>query len=186
MDRFIAEATPLAGLLQLRRLPRADARGYLERLYDQADLAGVFGARTVRQVNRTLTRKQGAVRGMHLQVGGHAEAKLVTCVRGKVFDVAVDLRHGSATFLHWHGVVLDGEASESLFIPEGFAHGFQTLTGDCEMLYLHTADYAPGAEMGLHPEDAALAIAWPGEITDMSARDASHPRIDASFKGVLT
>lgn len=186
MDRFIAETTPLAGLLQLRRLPRADARGYLERLYDQTDLAGIFGERVVRQVNRTLTRKQGTVRGMHLQAGEHADAKLVTCVKGKVFDVAVDLRHGSETFLRWHGVVLDGEGGESLFIPEGFGHGFQTLTDDCEMLYLHTAAYEPGAEIGIHPEDVALAIAWPWEITDMSARDASHPRIDASFKGVLT
>ncbi|SFF42444.1 dTDP-4-dehydrorhamnose 3,5-epimerase [Dyella marensis] len=186
MDRFVVEPTPLPGLLQLRRLPRADARGYLERLYDQADLSGVFGDRVVRQVNRTLTRKKGAVRGMHLQMGKHAEAKLVTCVRGKVFDVAVDLRQGSGTFLHWHGVLLDGDGSESLFIPEGFAHGFQTLTDDCEMLYLHTAAYEPGAEMGVHPEDTAIAIAWPGEITDMSVRDGSHPRIDASFKGVLT
>lgn len=186
MDRFVIEATPLAGLLQLARLPRSDARGYLERLYDQTDLSGVFGERVVRQVNRTLTRNLGAVRGMHLQVGAHADAKLVTCVKGKVFDVAVDLRESSSTFLHWHGVVLDGEGCESLFIPEGFAHGFQTLTGGCEMLYLHTAAYAPDAEMGVHPQDPAIAIDWRGPITDLSARDASHPLLDASFKGVLT
>jgi dTDP-4-dehydrorhamnose 3,5-epimerase len=186
MDRFIVEATPLAALLQLRRLPRVDDRGYLDRLYDRADLAGILGDRVIRQVNRTLTRKRGTVRGMHLQVGEHADAKLVTCVKGKVFDVAVDLRQGSVTFLHWHGVVLDGERGESLFIPEGFAHGFQTLADNCEMLYLHTAAYEPGAEMGIHPEDTVLAIAWPEKITDMSARDAFHPCIDASFKGVLT
>lgn len=98
---------------------------------------------------------------MHFQRTPHAEMKLVSCVRGLVFDVAVDLRRGSPTFLRWHSELLSADNHKTLVIPEGFAHGFQTLTDDCEMLYLHTTAYAPDAEAGLNPQDARLAIAWP-------------------------
>ena len=97
-----------------------------------------------------MTASRGTVRGMHFQHPPHAETKFVSCLRGEVFDVAVDLRNGSPTFLHWHAEILSADNHRTLVIPEGFAHGFQTLSDDCEMLYFHTAAYNPEAEGGLN------------------------------------
>ena len=122
---------------------------------------------------------------MHFQYAPHAEMKFVACLRGAVFDVAVDLRSGSSTFLHWYTTILNAYNQKSLLIPEGFAHGFQALTDDCELLYLHTAAHASEAEDGLHPQDPRLAIIWPLPITEMSVRDVSHPNITHDFQGIL-
>jgi dTDP-4-dehydrorhamnose 3,5-epimerase len=121
---------------------------------------------------------------MHFQHPPHVEMKLVSCLRGEVFDVAVDIRRDSATFLHWHGELLSDTNHKSLLIPEGFAHGFQSLTPNCELLYLHTAAYVPDAAGALHALDPALEIEWPLEIGEMSQRDRSHPFIDERFRGV--
>lgn len=184
MSRFVVVDTPLDGAKVLERKPIGDARGFLERLYCAEELAEILGARRIAQVNRTLTRRRGAVRGMHYQEPPHAETKLVTCLRGRVFDVAVDVRAGSPSFLRWHAVELDGDGARTYAIPEGFAHGFQALTDDCELLYLHTAAHAPAAERGLHPQDPALAIEWPLPIAELSPRDAAHARVTSSFRGV--
>jgi dTDP-4-dehydrorhamnose 3,5-epimerase len=101
----------------------------------------------------------------------------VSCLRGEVFDVAVDLRDNSPTFLRWHAEVLSADNHKTLVIPKGFAHGFQTLTDDCEMLYFHTAAYQPGAEGGLNVLDPRLAIKWPLDVDVLSDRDRSHPMI---------
>ncbi len=121
---------------------------------------------------------------MHFQYPPHAEDKLVGCVRGEVFDVAVDLRANSPTFLSWYGEILSAENSRSLMIPQGFAHGFQTLTDDCELIYLHSKPYVPSAEGALNARDPRLAITWPLLVTDISARDSSHPNLAHDFKGV--
>ncbi len=113
-----------------------------------------------------------------------AEAKWVRCLRGRVFDVAVDLRRGSPTFLSHCAVELSPEAVNALFIPEGCAHGFQVLEPDSELLYLHTAPYTPDHEGGLRWDDPALDIAWPLAVTDISERDRSHPLLDADFRGI--
>jgi dTDP-4-dehydrorhamnose 3,5-epimerase len=110
--------------------------------------------------------------------------KLVSCLRGEVWDVAVDLREGSPTFLQWHAERLSADNGVALLIPEGFAHGFQTLGDDVEMLYCHSAAYTSAAEGGLHPQDPRLGIAWPVAVTELSARDAGHPAITEEFKGV--
>ena len=110
--------------------------------------------------------------------------KFVSCVRGAVFDVAVDLRKSSPTFLQWHAELLTEDNGATFVIPEGFAHGFQALNDDCEMLYLHTAVYTPELEGGLNPGDSDLAVKWPLEITDISARDSAHPPISAGFEGI--
>jgi dTDP-4-dehydrorhamnose 3,5-epimerase len=144
----------------------------------------LMGDSSVAQVNRTQTARRGTVRGMHLQLVPHAESKLVTCLRGAAFDVAVDLRHESPTFLRWHGEVLSGAGRLTMFIPEGFAHGYQTLADDCELLYLHSTAYQSSAEFGVNPRDPRLAIAWPIEIAEMSARDASHPMLTDDYPGV--
>src|SRR5262245_29294520 len=157
MSRFTVIDTPLPGLKVLERRVLRDERGYLERLFDSDELAALVDA-PICQVNHTLTRARGAVRGMHFQHPPHAELKVVSCLRGEVFDVAVDLRAGSPTFLEWFGERLSGENARALCIPKGFAHGFQTLTEDCEMLYFHTAPYVPAAEDGVHPADGRLNI----------------------------
>ena len=184
-SRFDIQPTRLSGLNVLVRKPLGDNRGYLERMFCVDELQDVFGARHVLQINHTLTQTQGTVRGIHFQRAPHAEMKLVSCLRGTVFDLAVDLRKGSPTFLQWHAELLSADNHKTFVIPEGFAHGFQTLADDCEMLYLHTAAYAPGAEAGLNPRDAKLAIAWPLPIAEISPRDAAHALISDNFEGVV-
>jgi len=181
--RFDILETPIKDLVALRRLPICDERGFLERVYCEEELAAVFGSRSVVQINRTLTRRIGTVRGLHFQHPPHSEMKMVSCTRGSVFDVAVDLRRGSPTFLSWHGRVLSADNRESLVIPEGFAHGFQTLEPDCEMLYLHTARYVADAEDGIDALDAAIGITWPMEIAERSRRDA-RLQASSSFEGI--
>jgi len=138
----------------------------------------------IAQINRTLTAHRGTVRGMHYQTPPHAEAKLVSCLRGTVFDVAVDVRRGSPTFLHWHAQRLSADNHHSLLIPPGFAHGFQTLEDNCELLYLHTAAYAAQAEAALNARDPRLDISWPAPINVQSPRDAAHPLLAGDFQGV--
>ncbi|HJT63627.1 MAG TPA: dTDP-4-dehydrorhamnose 3,5-epimerase family protein [Candidatus Limnocylindria bacterium] len=183
-DRFEIVDTPLSGVRVLERKPRSDERGWLERIYDSEELADVLGVDPIVQVNWTLTRERGSVRGMHYQVAPSAETKIVSCLRGAVFDVAVDLRRGSPTFLRWHAETLDAKGRRSLVIPEGCAHGYQALADDCELLYLHSAAYDPVAEGGVNPRDPRLAIAWPLPIGQLSDRDASFAPLDEAFGGV--
>ncbi|MDE2060437.1 MAG: dTDP-4-dehydrorhamnose 3,5-epimerase family protein [candidate division NC10 bacterium] len=183
-DRFDILETPLRGLKLIQRTPIRDSRGYLERLFCAEDLQSLISCKAIVQINHTLTTRHGTVRGMHFQRPPHAETKFVTCLRGEVFDVAVDLRQGSPTFLRWHAEILSTGNHKTLMIPEGFAHGFQTLTEDCEMLYFHTAAYQPGAECGLNAKDPRLNIRWPEAITELSPRDAAHPLVTENFSGV--
>jgi len=183
-NRFDVVDTPLEGLKLILRKPIGDSRGYLERLFCADELKSLMAGRRIMQVNHTLTARRGAVRGMHFQYPPHAEIKLVTCLRGEVFDVAVDVRQGSPTFLQWHAQVLGADNHKTLLIAEGFAHGFQTLTADCEMLYFHTAAFQPSAEGGLNAQDSRLAIDWPQAITELSSRDAAHPMVDKDFFGL--
>lgn len=184
MNRFTLIETPLAGLTLVQRHPIGDDRGYLERLFCRDEFAGLLNGRAIAQINRTLTVKRGMVRGLHFQHPPHAEMKLVTCLKGEVFDVAVDLRRGSPTFLHWHAEILSLANHRILLIPEGFAHGFQTLTDDCELLYLHTAAYAADAEGALNALDPQLDIGWPLPIRERSERDQANPMLDGSFAGI--
>jgi len=184
MARFDFINTSIDGLRVVQRKVIEDNRGFLSRFFC-ADEFSPFGLnKDIRQINHTLTRNKGAVRGFHYQTPPHAEIKLVSCLKGEIFDVAIDLRKGSPTFLHWHGEVLSASNRRSLLIPEGFAHGFQALTEDCELIYLHTAAYAPSAEAALNVLDPKLNIAWPLDITDLSERDSSHPMIKNDFEGI--
>jgi dTDP-4-dehydrorhamnose 3,5-epimerase len=183
-DRFSVEETAIEGLKVVTRQAIEDERGFLERLYSADEMAAVLGSRRVLQINRTRTLARATVRGMHYQSPPHSEMKLVMCLRGAVFDVAVDVRQGSPTFLSWHSEVLEDSGPTMLLIPEGFAHGLQTLEDNCEMLYFHTAAHEPSAERGLNPTDPALAIEWPEAITEMSSRDASTPMLTTDFKGI--
>ena len=184
MDWFETRSTPLAGLAVVQRRAREDSRGFFSRFYCANELSAAGFALPVVQINHTRTLRRGAVRGLHFQRPPHAEDKFVSCLRGEVFDVAVDLRRDSPTFLRWHGEVLSADNRASLMIPQGFAHGFQTLADDCELLYLHSRAYEPEAEGALHVSDPALAITWPLPIAEMSERDARHAPITPEFRGI--
>jgi dTDP-4-dehydrorhamnose 3,5-epimerase len=184
MSRFEITTTPLQGLKLVQRQRLGDHRGFLSRVFCAEELAAAGFTGPIAQVNHTYTQRQGTVRGLHYQRPPHAEIKLVSCIRGQVWDVAVDLREGSPTFLHWHAQTLSADNALALLIPKGFAHGFQALSDDAELLYCHSAAYAAQAEAGLHPQDERLAIAWPLAIAELSARDAGHARIAASFEGI--
>lgn len=184
MSRFTIFDTPIADLKIVERQQLGDSRGFLSRFFCAEELAAAGWHKSIAQINQTVTQKQGTIRGMHFQRPPHAEMKLVTCLRGAVWDVAVDLRAGSKTFLRWHAVELSASNRCALLIPEGFAHGFQTLADDCELIYLHSAAYASLAEAGLNSKDPMLSINWPLAVSDISARDTHHPMLNHLFKGV--
>lgn len=184
MNLFTVTDLPLAGLKLVERQCRDDSRGFLSRLFCAENLAAAGWIKPIAQINHTYTAKRGMVRGMHFQRPPHAEMKLVSCIRGEVWDIAVDVRAESPTFLQWHAERLSVDNCRAHLIPEGFAHGFQTLTDNVELLYCHSAAYCPRAEAGLNPQDARLAITWPLAITELSTRDTALPLIEIEFKGV--
>lgn len=184
MARFTFSPTPLSGLLVLQRQRQQDERGFFSRFFCAEELVPAGFDAPIAQINQTLTHKRGAVRGLHFQHPPHGEIKLVSCLRGSIFDVAVDLRAGSPTFLKWHGETLSEDNGRSLLIPRGFAHGFQALDDDCELLYLHSSPHAPSAEGALNVLEPKLGISWPLAFTDLSARDRAHPLLRAEFTGI--
>ncbi len=178
--------TPLAGLWQIETEPRGDVRGRLTRLHCDEELAPIRPGLRFVQTNLSRTAQRGTVRGLHFQRAPALEAKLIRCLRGRVFDVAVDLRAGSPTFGRWFGLELSDSNEHQIFIPEGFAHGFQTLCDDVELLYQHTAPYTPACEGGLRHDDARLAITWPLPVSLVSERDRAHPALDDVFQPLGT
>ena len=183
-NRFDFHPTPIEGLLVAQRKPFEDNRGFFCRFFcaEEFQVAGL--KKPIAQINHTHTIKKGAVRGMHFQYEPHAECKIVSCLRGEVYDVAVDIRKGSPTFLHWHSEILSAANQKGLLIPEGFAHGFQTLIEDCELIYLHTVPFYEHSEGAINIADPKIGIIWPIPITDISGRDLHHPFITDKFKGV--
>ncbi len=186
MGRLTIIDTPIAGLKLVKTAPVGDHRGSFARLFCAAELAPLGLPGPVVQINHSFTAAKGAVRGLHFQRPPKAEAKLVRCLKGRVLDVAVDLRAGSPTFGTWHAVELSPEEHLAFYLPQGFAHGFQTLTPDCELLYLHTEFYSPEHEGGLRFDDPALAIPWPLPVADISGRDRSHPLLAEGFAPLET
>lgn len=184
MNRFTVADLPLDGLKLIERQRLGDSRGFLSRLFCAEEFAAAGWCQPIVQINHTYTAQRGTLRGMHYQTPPHAEMKLVSCIQGEVWDVAVDLHAGSPTFLHWHAEILSATNNRALLIPEGFAHGFQTLTDDVTLLYCHTTAYCPAAEMALNTQDPRLSITWPLAITEISPRDATHPLLDMKFEGL--
>lgn len=177
--------TALPGVIVIETNTLSDHRGAFTRLYCERELAAVIGARRIVQINHSRTAATGAVRGMHYQRAPHAEMKLVRCLKGRIWDVAVDLRAGSPAFLQWHAEELSPVNSRMMVIPEGCAHGLQVLEADSELLYLHTAFYAPEAEGGVSCNEPRLGISWPLPVSDLSRRDSSHPPLAADFSGIV-
>lgn len=182
MSRFELIQTSIEGLIKIQRKPVSDDRGFFEKFFCDDELA-VFNL-SIKQVNRSVTNRRGSIRGMHYQNLPHAEAKIVSCVSGSVLDVAVDLRKGSSTFLEWHGEILSADNHCSFYIPKGFAHGFQTLEDNCEMMYFHDERYEKDSEGGLNPLDETVGIKWPLEVADISDRDRNSPFIESDFGGL--
>lgn len=176
--------TAIPDVLVVEMKKHEDERGSFMRLFCQQELSTVLGARKIVQINKSVTISKGAIRGLHFQCPPYAEMKLVRCLKGQVFDVAVDLRQKSKTFLQWHSEILTPGNNKMLLIPEGFAHGFQSLECGTEVLYLHTAEYHPESEAGVLFDDPKLNIQWPIDVTDVSDRDKNHPLIDEHFMGL--
>lgn len=185
MSRFTLRRPSPQGLLVLQRQKVSDPRGFLSRIFCAEELAAAGWNQPIAQINHTRTEHRGSVRGLHFQRPPFAEAKLVSCVRGSVFDVAVDLRTDSPTYLQWHGEILSADNLTALLIPPGFAHGFQALEDGCELLYCHSNFYHPESEDGLNALDSALSIAWPIDNPQRSQRDTNLPTVATPFKGIL-
>jgi dTDP-4-dehydrorhamnose 3,5-epimerase len=170
----IVHPTPLDGLCVVEPERIADERGFFARTYDVAALGPIV------QMSTSFNPRAGTLRGLHFQADPHGEGKLVRCTRGAVFDVAVDLRADSATRHRWHAVELSADNGLALYIPPGFAHGFQTLVDASEVLYAMSIPYVAEAARGVRWNDPAFGIAWPeppGDGRVMSERDASYPDV---------
>jgi len=177
---------PLSGAYVIELEPIRDERGFFARTFCQQEFSQIGFHKQIVQINHSVTRIKGAIRGMHYQRPPACETKLIRCVQGGVFDVMVDLRTDSPTLLHHYGVELSKDNMRMISIPEGFAHGFQTLTDDAELVYHHSAFYNPQCEHGLRFNDPALAINWPLPAGAVSPKDQSYPLIDDTFKGIDT
>ncbi len=182
--RFTITPVGIAGVMLLQRHPLGDERGYFQRLFDAAELQQAGWQGPVAQINHTLTRQAGTLRGLHMQLPPFSEYKLISCLRGRVWDVALDLRAGSATFKQSFGVVLAPEQHNALLIPPGCAHGFQTLSDQVEMLYCHSQAYRADAEFCVQACDTALALDWPLAISQRSEKDEFSAELAPDFSGV--
>jgi len=162
----------------------ADDRGWFARTFCKKEFESIGHDKEWVQMNHSFTNEKGSIRGMHFQMPPFGEIKMVRCIAGAVYDVIVDLRKDSATFLQWAGIELSATNKKMIYIPEGFAHGFQTLSDNCELIYHHSQFYTPGVEAGIKYNDQLINIEWPLPLTNISTRDNQHPLLDTNFKGI--
>jgi dTDP-4-dehydrorhamnose 3,5-epimerase len=186
MGNFKFENTPLKDLFVGSILSKADERGYFERVFCLDEIGTALGRYyNIKQINRSMSKITGTTRGLHFQFPPFSETKIVSCPSGKLFDVAVDIRSDSPTFMRYFSRVLSSSNKDFLVIPEGFAHGFQTLVPNTEILYLVTKEFSPPHDNGLNPLDPSLSIDWPLPISIMSPKDTNRPFIDSrDFTGI--
>ena len=175
--------TPIHGVFELLNQRFVDSRGTFLNAFRAQDEAfiGSWGDRGISQVNFSTTEAVGTIRGLHFQVAPHSEAKLVRCLKGRVWDLAVDLRGDSATYGHWHAVELTPERSNALLVPEGCAHGFQVLEPSSELLYLHSGPWFSDSDRGVRWDDPQLGIPWPLPPTLVSERDSCLPLLADNY-----
>jgi dTDP-4-dehydrorhamnose 3,5-epimerase len=176
--------TPLKGAYIIEPAPFQDHRGMFARIFCKKELGAIGHNQEVVQINHSINLKRGALRGMHFQNPPRAEIKFVKCIRGGVYDVIIDLRKNSPTFLQWYGINITTNNMRMMYIPEGFAHGFQTLEPHSELLYFHTEFFSPDWEGAIRFDDPRVGIRWPLEIAEISDRDKGHPLLDEAFKGL--
>ena len=178
-------ATPLKGVFIIEPEPFEDTRGMFSRIFCKKEFQSISFVKNIMQVNHSITVEKGAIRGVHFQRPPMAEIKMVKCLRGSVFDVIIDLRKDLPTFLKWHGETLSAENMKMMYVPEGFAHGFQTMESNSELLYFHTEFYSPEHEEAVRYDDPLINIQWPMEITDISEKDRNHPLLSQDFEGIV-
>lgn len=172
---MIFTPTPLKDSFVITPKVLGDHRGWFMRTYCKNSFSEIGFKKEWVQMNQSYTALKGTVRGMHFQQDPHAEIKLVRCITGAAFDVIVDLRKNEPTYLQWFGTEISAENKKMLFIPEGFAHGFQALTNDVELVYCHSEFYNPQAESGVRHNDPKINIEWPLTPVELSNRDQQHP-----------
>lgn len=176
--------TRISGVFTSQSASIFDQRGRFTRLFCSEALQHAQQGRPIIQINHSMTRAVGAIRGLHYQTSPASESKWVRCLKGRVWDVAVDLRRGSPTLKQWVAVELSADQANCIFIPEGCAHGFQVLEPDSELLYLHSASYAPAYEGGVRWDDPQIGVEWPLPAVDVSARDNAHSLLTDDFEGI--
>lgn len=174
--RFLPTGVEGAWIVEME--PRGDERGFFARAWCEHEAAAVGLRPRWVQANMSLSRDIGTLRGMHYQQAPWQEAKLVRCTRGAIYDVIIDLRRESPTYMKWIGVELTAENRRALYVPEDFAHGFLTLTGDVEISYLVSQFYTPHAERGIRWNDPAVGIKWPAKVNVISDKDARWPAVE--------
>lgn len=177
------EPTPLAGAWLIHPEPRNDERGTFARAFCAQEFGAAGLETNYVQTSIGGNALAGTVRGMHFQRPPHAEVKLVRCIKGAIHDVIVDMRESSPSYLRWFGAQLSEENGLTMYVPHGFAHGYQALSGGATVFYMASAFYAPEAEGGLRHDDPRLAIAWPLPVAALSPRDAQHPLLGEGLKG---
>ena len=182
LSNFSFKKTPFKDLLVLNQFNFNDNRGSFIKLYSE----NFFKKKKfqIRQVNYSLNKTKGTIRGMHYQVGGFAEEKIVTCIKGKIFDVVIDLRKNSKTYLKWYKIILNSKYKRSLFVPKGFAHGFQTLDDNTEIIYLHSKNHSKKHERTINSIDPKISIKWPIKKKIFSYKDRRQHFINNNFRGI--
>ncbi len=166
--------------------PFQDERGSFSRVFCENEFKDIGLTKRIVQINHSATTKKGALRGMHFQYPPKAENKIVKCIKGSILDVGIDLRKDSPTFMKWHGEVLSADNLKMLVIPEKFAHGFQALEDNIEMIYFVTEFYTPQFEGGIRFNDPKIKIDWPLEISDISKKDNEWSYLVDNFEGIST
>ena len=175
---------PLQGAYIVEPDVHQDERGSFFRFYCADEFREIGHNQPWMQLNHSFTRAKGTLRGMHYQFPPHAEIKLVKCISGKALDVIIDLRNKSSSFLQWTSVEISADNKRMIYIPEGFAHGFQALTDNCELIYHHSTAYKKDAERGIRWDDPKINIQWPLIPIHVSERDQNHPLVTADFSGI--
>lgn len=181
---MIFNETVLSGCFVIDLEPGVDERGWFARTYCKEEFRNIGHEKEWLQLNHSFTTQRETIRGMHFQWPPFSEIKLVRCIAGAVYDVVIDLRKDSSTFLKYFGVKLSAGNRKMIYIPEGFAHGFQTLADDTELIYHHTSMYTPGAEEGIKYDDPLINIEWPLPAANISVRDNSFSLLNENFKGL--
>ena len=177
-------STDMEGLYTIRLKKLEDERGSFARTFCKNEFKQIGFDKEFVQFNHSFNKYRGTVRGMHFQHAPYSETKLIRCIQGAVYDVAVDLREGSPTFLQHLGFELSATNMISILIPEGFAHGFQTLEDNTALIYHHTAFYTADADDGLRYNDPSLKITWRLPVINVSEKDMNYKAIDQNFKGI--
>ncbi len=184
MGKLTTKPTSIEGVFLVESQVFKDERGQFQRLFCEDELHTVIGDRRIRQINYSKTSNKGTVRGLHFQVPPFQEMKIIRCIKGSILDIGVDLRQNSPTFLKHIRIELTETNNFALVLPEGVAHGFQSLENDIEMIYLHTHRYQANSEAGIPWDDPILAIDWPLPVTEISQRDKNHSYLTKDYKGL--